>query len=34
VVTLVAGDLFDSEAQTLVNAVNCMGIMGKGHGQA
>ncbi len=29
-VTLVAGDLFDSEAQTLVNAVNCAGVMGKG----
>ena len=29
-VTLVTGDLFDSEAQTLVNAVNCAGVMGKG----
>ena len=24
------GDLFDSKAQTLVNAVNCVGVMGKG----
>jgi len=24
------GNLFDSRAQTLVNAVNCVGIMGKG----
>lgn len=24
------GNLFDSEAQTLVNAVNCVGVMGKG----
>lgn len=24
------GDLFDSECQTLVNTVNCVGIMGKG----
>jgi O-acetyl-ADP-ribose deacetylase (regulator of RNase III) len=29
-VNLVTGDLFDSEAQTLVNAVNCAGVMGKG----
>lgn len=25
-----AGDLFSSDAQTLVNTVNCMGVMGKG----
>jgi O-acetyl-ADP-ribose deacetylase (regulator of RNase III) len=24
------GDLFESQAQTLVNPVNCVGIMGKG----
>ena len=24
------GDIFDSECQTLVNTVNCVGIMGKG----
>src|ERR1700730_16060681 len=24
------GDLFDSQAQTLVNTVNCVGVMGKG----
>ena len=24
------GDLFNSEAQTLVNTVNCVGVMGKG----
>ena len=26
----VIGDLFASEAQTLVNTVNCVGVMGKG----
>ncbi len=26
----VRGDLFDSKAQTLVNPVNCRGVMGKG----
>lgn len=25
-----AGDLFESDAQTIVNTVNCMGVMGKG----
>jgi O-acetyl-ADP-ribose deacetylase (regulator of RNase III) len=29
-VQVVAGDLFASDAQTLVNAVNCAGVMGKG----
>ena len=29
-VNLVIGNLFDSETQTLVNAVNCAGVMGKG----
>jgi len=29
-VHVVTGNLFDSEAQTLVNAVNCVGVMGKG----
>ena len=24
------GNLFDSECQTLVNTVNCVGVMGKG----
>ena len=24
------GDLFESRAQTLVNTVNCVGVMGKG----
>jgi O-acetyl-ADP-ribose deacetylase (regulator of RNase III) len=24
------GDLFDSKAQTIVNTVNCVGVMGKG----
>ena len=24
------GDLFESQAQTLVNTVNCVGVMGKG----
>lgn len=27
---IVVGDLFASRAQTLVNAVNCVGVMGKG----
>lgn len=29
-VKVLVGDLFDSEVQTLVNTVNCVGIMGKG----
>ena len=29
-VTALTGDLFTSRAQTLVNAVNCVGVMGKG----
>ena len=29
-VTVRIGDLFTSQAQTLVNTVNCVGIMGKG----
>lgn len=29
-VTVLIGDLFESRAQTLVNPVNCVGIMGKG----
>jgi O-acetyl-ADP-ribose deacetylase (regulator of RNase III)/uncharacterized protein YwgA len=29
-VTVKVGNLFDSEAQTLVNTVNCVGVMGKG----
>ena len=29
-VQIVSGDLFASKAQTLVNAVNCVGVMGKG----
>ncbi|MCZ6448333.1 MAG: macro domain-containing protein [Alphaproteobacteria bacterium] len=29
-VTVKIGDLFESDAQTLVNTVNCVGIMGKG----
>lgn len=28
--TALSGDLFTSRAQTLVNAVNCVGVMGKG----
>jgi O-acetyl-ADP-ribose deacetylase (regulator of RNase III) len=30
VIEVQKGDLFDSDAQTLVNAVNCVGVMGKG----
>ncbi|MDD2755711.1 MAG: macro domain-containing protein [Methanothrix sp.] len=29
-VTVIKGDIFQSRAQTLVNTVNCVGIMGKG----
>jgi O-acetyl-ADP-ribose deacetylase (regulator of RNase III) len=29
-VKVVTGDLFESDAQTLVNTVNCVGVMGKG----
>lgn len=29
-ITVVKGDLFNSNAQTLVNTVNCVGVMGKG----
>jgi uncharacterized protein YwgA/O-acetyl-ADP-ribose deacetylase (regulator of RNase III) len=29
-VKVLIGDLFESEAQTLVNTVNCVGVMGKG----
>ncbi len=29
-VRFVVGNLFDSKAQTLVNTVNCVGVMGKG----
>lgn len=29
-VRVLIGDLFQSKAQTLVNAVNCVGVMGKG----
>ncbi len=29
-ITVVKGDLFRSKAQTLVNTVNCVGVMGKG----
>lgn len=27
---ILIGDMFNSETQTLVNTVNCVGIMGKG----
>lgn len=29
-ITIKSGDIFASNAQTLVNAVNCVGVMGKG----
>lgn len=29
-VKVLVGNLFDSKAQTLVNTVNCVGVMGKG----
>ena len=29
-ITVKVGDLFKSNAQTLVNTVNCAGVMGKG----
>lgn len=30
-VKVVTGNLFTSQAQTLANAVNCVGVMGKGN---
>ena len=29
-ITIVKGDLFTAETQTIVNTVNCVGVMGKG----
>ena len=29
-VNVIMGDMFESKAQTLVNTVNCVGVMGKG----
>lgn len=29
-IKILIGNIFESEAQTLVNAVNCVGVMGKG----
>ncbi len=29
-VKIIFGNIFDSECQTIVNAVNCVGVMGKG----
>ncbi|MCC7531072.1 MAG: macro domain-containing protein [Candidatus Melainabacteria bacterium] len=29
-ITIKVGDFFDSQAQRIVNAVNCVGVMGKG----
>jgi O-acetyl-ADP-ribose deacetylase (regulator of RNase III) len=29
-ISIIVGDLFDSQAQTLVNTVNCKGVMGAG----
>jgi len=29
-VQVIKGDIFDSDTQTLVNTVNCVGVMGKG----
>lgn len=29
-VKIIVGNIFDSECQTIVNAVNCVGVMGKG----
>ena len=29
-VNVIIGDMFESKSQTLVNTVNCVGIMGKG----
>lgn len=28
--TIIKGNVFESEAQTIVNTVNCLGVMGKG----
>ena len=27
------GDIFESQAETIVNAVNCVGVMGWGYGK-
>ena len=32
-INVLIGNLFESKAQTLVNTVNCVGIMGKGIAQ-
>lgn len=29
-ITYIKGDIFTSECQTIVNTVNCLGVMGKG----
>jgi O-acetyl-ADP-ribose deacetylase (regulator of RNase III) len=29
-IEVVIGDMFESDAQTIVNTVNCVGVMGKG----
>lgn len=29
-ITIVHGNIFNSKAQTIVNTVNCVGVMGKG----
>ena len=29
-VTIINGNIFNSKAQTIVNTVNCVGVMGKG----
>jgi len=32
-ITVRIGDIFESGAQTLVNTVNCVGVMGKGRSE-
>ena len=29
-ISIVTGDLFKADVQTIVNTVNCVGVMGKG----
>ena len=29
-ITIIKGNIFNSKAQTIVNTVNCVGVMGKG----
>ena len=30
-ITIINGNIFNTKAQTIVNTVNCVGVMGKGY---